>query len=124
MRAWTLALLTLTIAPAAACDLNPQPFPPGEQPDGAAGGSGRDNDGAETPNPPAATDGGFVHDASVVDSAAGNEDSAAPPVDADAAADAGLGDASRDAPSDAPTDAPADAATDAPADATSDANVD
>lgn len=97
-RRLALALLLAVAALAAACNIGPQPLPPGAEDDNATGG--------------ASMDGGSVRDPSL------DAGAAAPSLGDDSGTYAGDGGTSPgDARSDASADASADAASDAAADA-------
>ena len=101
-KAWWLVVLGLGVA--AACSLNPQPYPPDTNDGGKGGFDATTSDVAN-----GLGDSGSVEDAA---------EETSPPPGSDAGGDAATdaGDAETDAATDAASDAESDAATDAPND--------
>ncbi|HEY8087969.1 MAG TPA: hypothetical protein VIF09_08990 [Polyangiaceae bacterium] len=105
--AW-LAGVVLALAAAAACDLNPQPLPPGLTP-GTNTHGGEDASAGDSGATFAGDDGGTGG----ADDASTDGAVAAPP---DGGAEAGPGDSGVDGETDAPADSPSDGPADAPDD--------
>jgi hypothetical protein len=111
-RVLCLAGVVLGLAAIDACDLNPQPLPPGETPEGGRTSAGED--AGVSVNGDAAQFGGGDATTGGAPGDAATDAPAVPPGDG---SDAGAVDAGEsDAPSDAPTDAQDAEPTDAPID--------
>jgi hypothetical protein len=101
MKRALLVLLLLLPLPVLACSLNPQPLPPGDNPDAQAGSpTGNTSSGGGSNSGSGSSSGGFSSDAgAAIDATLGPDSGGTNPLTDGGTGDAPTGDALSDAPS-------------------------